>query len=41
MKKIIITVENEKHKEKILDVLLNAEVDGILDFTFQVQTEKG
>ena len=34
---IIITVESEEHKNKILQVLEDAEMDGVLDFVFNVQ----
>ena len=34
---IIITVESEEHKNKILQVLEDAEMDGVLDFWFNVQ----
>jgi hypothetical protein len=36
---IIIKVESEEHKQKILDVLENAEMEGELDFCFSVQTK--
>ena len=38
---IIIKVESEEHKQKILDVLASAEMDGELDFCFSVQTKEG
>lgn len=38
---IIIKVESEEHKQKILEVLENAEMDGQLDFSFSVQTKRG
>lgn len=34
---LIITVESEEHKNKILQVLEDAEMDGVLDFVFNVQ----
>ncbi len=37
--KIIITTETKKQKQKILNVLENAEMDGELDFVFSVQTK--
>ena len=37
---IIITVENEEHKNKIIYVLGEAEMDGKLDFAFNVQTKE-
>ena len=38
--KIIIQVESEQQKQKILDVLENAEINGELDFCFSVKTEQ-
>ena len=35
---LIITVESKEHKNKILQVLEDAEMDGVLDFVFNVQT---
>ena len=37
---IIITIENEDHKQAILDLLEDAEIDGTLDFAFNVQTKE-
>ena len=37
---IIITVENKDHKQAILDLLENAEIDGTLDFVFNVQIKE-
>jgi len=39
MKKIIITVDNEKNKIKLLDHLHVGELHGELDFAFSVLTE--
>lgn len=36
---IIIDVENEESKETVLEVLEQAEGDGVLDFSFNVRTE--
>ena len=36
---IIITVESEKEKQKILDVLEYAEQEGTLDFAFGVRSD--
>tara|TARA_R100000278_G_scaffold93429_1_gene71337 strand:+ start:1053 stop:1193 length:141 start_codon:yes stop_codon:yes gene_type:complete len=39
---IEITVESKEHKNKILQVLEDAEMDGVLNFVFNVQIkEKG
>ena len=38
--KIEITVESKEHKNKILQVLEDAEMDGILDFVFNVQIKE-
>ena len=35
--KIVITVENEEHKQAIIDLLESAENDGNLDFVFNVE----
>ena len=35
---LIITVEKEEHISKILQVLEDAEMNGVLDFVFNVQT---
>ena len=35
--KIVITVENEDHKQAIIDLLESAENDGNLDFVFNVE----
>ena len=37
---IIITIENEDQKQAILDLLEDAEIDGTLDFVFNVQTNE-
>ena len=37
--KLTITVESEEQKQKILDVLEEAEMEGELDFSFNVKTE--
>tara|TARA_R100000234_G_scaffold30069_4_gene17578 strand:+ start:7011 stop:7151 length:141 start_codon:yes stop_codon:yes gene_type:complete len=34
---IEITVESKEHKDKILQVLEDAEMDGVLNFSFSVQ----
>tara|TARA_R110002012_G_C11231186_1_gene564036 strand:+ start:69 stop:302 length:234 start_codon:yes stop_codon:yes gene_type:complete len=39
--KLTITVESEEQKQKILDVLENAEMEGELDFSFSVKAEEG
>jgi|TARA_R100000479_G_C6328080_1_gene180390 hypothetical protein len=39
--KLIITIESEEQRQKILEVLENAEGDGELDFCFSVQTDEG
>ena len=38
--KLIITIESEEQRQKILEVLENAEGDGELDFCFSVQTRE-
>jgi len=37
---IIITIENEDQKQAILDLLEDAEIDGTLDFVFNVQIKE-
>jgi hypothetical protein len=37
--KIIITIETEEQKQKILEVLENMELEGVLEFGFDVRVE--
>lgn len=39
MKVITITVENESQKEQIVDILLEAEGDGVLAFPYNVKVD--
>ena len=37
---IIITIESKEHKNKILQVLEDAEMDGTLNFIFNIKIEE-